>query len=447
MHGEYEFNESTYDDEFEDSPPDDMHGLLHDAFQMPKTSNMLDENEISLIETSLEEQNDEATKFYSFLKDAEKELYPGCTKFTKLAFVIRLIHIKCLNGWSNKSFTMLLELLKEVLPECDNFPGNFYEAKKILRDLGLDYKKIDTWPQNCMLFTKENATADKCTICGTSRWKNVEFNSKTSSRTCFKEKKIPAKVLRHFPLIPRLQRLFMSSKTASYMKWHAQGRTTNGLMRHPVDSLSWKIFDSLNPTIALEHRNVRLELACDGFNPFSNMSIAHSTWPVVLIPYNLPPWMCMKQSFFMLSLLIFGPTAPGNDIDIYLQPLIDELQELWEHGVTTYDVASKQNFLMHAAILWIISDFPVYANLSGWSTKGQFACPSCNKETCSHRLKHGRKFCYMGHRRFLPSNHKFRCDKRPFIGEEELRLPPTQLLGVDVLEQLEHLEPIILGKS
>ena len=37
-------------------------------------------------------------KFYSFLKDAEKELYPGCTKFTKLAFVIRLIHIKCLNG-------------------------------------------------------------------------------------------------------------------------------------------------------------------------------------------------------------------------------------------------------------------------------------------------------------------------------------------------------------
>ena len=36
MHGEYEFNESTYDDEFEDSPHDDMHRLLHDAFQMPK---------------------------------------------------------------------------------------------------------------------------------------------------------------------------------------------------------------------------------------------------------------------------------------------------------------------------------------------------------------------------------------------------------------------------
>ena len=98
MHGDYEFNESTYDDdEFEDSPHDDMHGLLHDAFQMPKTINVLEENEISLIETGLEEPNDEATKFYNFLKDAEKELYPSCTKFMKLAFVIRLIQIKCLN--------------------------------------------------------------------------------------------------------------------------------------------------------------------------------------------------------------------------------------------------------------------------------------------------------------------------------------------------------------
>ena len=74
-------------------------------------------------------------------------------------------------------------------------------------------------------------------------------------------------------------------------------------------------------------------------------------WSVVLIPYNLPPWMCMKQTFFMLSLLIPGPTAPGNDIDIYLQPLIDELNDLWDVGVETYDASTKQIFCMHATIL------------------------------------------------------------------------------------------------
>ena len=56
---------------------------------------------------------------------------------------------------------------------------------------------------------------------------------------------------------------------------------------------------------------------------------------------------------------------------------------------------------MRAALLWTISDFPAYANLSGWSTKGRFACPHCNKKTHHHRLKHWSKYCYMGHHRFL----------------------------------------------
>ncbi|KAK3222454.1 hypothetical protein Dsin_009479 [Dipteronia sinensis] len=74
-------------------------------------------------------------------------------------------------------------------------------------------------------------------------------------------------------------------------------------------------------------RNVRLGLASDGFNPFGTMSISHNTWSVVLMIYNLPPWMCMKQPKFIMSLLIPGPSAPGNDIDVYLEPLIDELKD------------------------------------------------------------------------------------------------------------------------
>ena len=71
----------------------------------------------------------------------------------------------------------------------------------------------------------------------------------------------------------------------------------------------------------------------------------------------------------MFLLLIPSPTAPRNEIDVYLQPLIDELQELWEYEVATYDVVSKQNFRMHATILWTISDFLAHASLSRWSTK------------------------------------------------------------------------------
>ncbi|RVW70004.1 hypothetical protein CK203_065768 [Vitis vinifera] len=150
--------------------------------------------------------------------------------------------MKCLNGWSNKSFTMLLELLKETLLE-------------------------------------EHANANECVVCGVSRWKSSDDHSTDEFTNSVKKKKIPAKVLRYFPLKPRLQRLYMSSKTASHMKWHVDGRMEGEMMRHPVDSLAWKNFDNVHPSFALEPRNVRLGLASDGFNPFGNMSISYSMWP------------------------------------------------------------------------------------------------------------------------------------------------------------------------
>ena len=89
----------------------------------------------------------------------------------------------------------------------------------------------------------------------------------------------------------------------------------------------------------------------------------------------------MKQTNFLLSLIIPGRSAPGNNFDVYLEPLIDELKELWVDRVETYDASIKQIFQLRAALMWTISDFPAYAYLSGWSTKGKYACPSCHKDT------------------------------------------------------------------
>ena len=86
--------------------------------------------------------------------------------------------------------------------------------------------------------------------------------------------------------------------------------------------------DTQFPWFSQDPGNVRLGLSTDGFNPFGTMSISYM-WPVVLVPYNMPPWRYMKEMFFNLSLLIPGPQAPGKDIDVYLRPLIEELKELW----------------------------------------------------------------------------------------------------------------------
>ena len=144
----------------------------------------------------------------------------------------------------------------------------------------------------------------------------------------------------------------------------------------------------------------------DGFNPFANMSLSYNMWQVVLTAYNLPPWLCMKDSYFMLTLLIPGPQAPGKHMDVFLCPLIDELKDLWVSGVVTRDAVDNSVFTLCATLLRIANDFPTRSSLSGWSDQGYKACLTCNEDTPSLRIRG--KNVYFGHRRFLPMTHAMR---------------------------------------
>ena len=68
----------------------------------------------------------------------------------------------------------------------------------------------------------------------------------------------------------------------------------------------------------------------------------------------------MKRKFTLLTLLILGPKQPGNDIDVYLSPLIDDLKTLWDEGVKVYDAYRQEKFNLRAVLLWTINDFPAY---------------------------------------------------------------------------------------
>jgi hypothetical protein len=66
-------------------------------------------------------------------------------------------------------------------------------------------------PNFCMLYYLENAELIKCMTCGHSRYKPITGKGKTL---------VAYKKLRYFPITPRLQRLFMSPRTAEHMTWH-----------------------------------------------------------------------------------------------------------------------------------------------------------------------------------------------------------------------------------
>ncbi|XP_073358965.1 uncharacterized protein [Aegilops tauschii subsp. strangulata] len=297
-----------------------------------------------------QEPNTTAKVFFELLKEAKKELYPGCKDFTKLSFIVKLYQIKCVSGMTNRACDLVLQMFTHVLPKGHCIPTNLAKVRKVIRDLGLYYKKIHACVTNCVLFRNEHADAEECPVCHASRWKSTPASDEDNASSHKSKKPVPQKVLRYFPLIPRLQRLYMTEHMSSHMKWHKEGRVDDGVMRHPADSKAWKHFDKkYYKKFSKYARSVRLGLASDGFNPFGLMSISHSIWPVILIPYNLPPWMCMKQQNWIMSMIIPGPKSPGNNIDVYLQPLIDELNVLWEDGAETYDAATKKiSRCMHA---------------------------------------------------------------------------------------------------
>ncbi|KAL8133946.1 hypothetical protein AgCh_009131 [Apium graveolens] len=359
------------------------------------------------------------------------------TDNVKLEHNTRLYHWKCLNGITEVAFGEILQLLKEVVPDI-NVPSTFNLAKNIIKDLGLDYKKIDACLNDCILYSGDNKDRVCCKTCGVSRWKGVEQGQEQELDV--NSSRIPAKVMRFFPLIPRLQRLYMFKDFAKKMVWHAVERKKDGKLRHPADGEAWKTMDPKYPEFSSEPRNVILGIVTDGFNPFRKMSATYSTWPIVVVNYNLPPWMNMKPENLILSTIIPSPNDPGKNIDVYMQPLIEELKELWKTGVETYDAATNQKFTTRASVLWTIFDIPGYAMMSGLSTKGKLACPICHYKTSSMYFKHSKKLCYMNHRKFLDPNHKWRFDKRRFNGEVETGTSAPMLTGRQVAEILDGYE-------
>ncbi|GKD70664.1 hypothetical protein Tco_1324754, partial [Tanacetum coccineum] len=173
----------------------------------------------------------------------------------------------------------------------------------------------------------------------------------------------------------------------------------------PINPRALRVYDTKYLDFAVKPRNVRLGLAADGFNPFGNLSQSHSMWSMILTTYNMPPWLYMKESSFMLTLLIPSPKSPSKDIDAYLRPLIDDLKDLWAlKGVETIDIATCQKFNMRVMVLWTINDFPARSILSRWSGQGYMACPTCNEDTPSMRVLG--KTAYVGQGRFLKKPHK-----------------------------------------
>ena len=372
-------------------------------------------------------------------------LYEGST-LSMLCATLLLVNCCKTHGVSNSFMNELLMLLStSILPQGNCLPKTEYEASKILRRLGLAYNMINACPKGCCLFKGDLEDADKCPVCDHDRY-----------RMCGRSR-VPTLVLCHFPLIPQLQRMFSSKRLSKLNVWHHFHKSEDGKMRHTADSPQWKFVhtelepEAGNESFGKDPRDMHLGLPLDGMNPYSEKRSTQSLTPVIVFNYNLPPWMVTKKYFVMLCLLI--PTKlslTGCNIDVFIQPLVDELQQLWSQiGVPTRDARAHMGmpvFNLRAVLMWTLHDFPAYGLIYGLTTKGFKACPVCGPHTISRRSRILQKNLYCNcHRRYLPRDHYFRAADAAFDGEANHDIAEEPLSGNQTIKRGRQSETYIDG--
>lgn len=376
-------------------------------------------------------ENEAELEFTKKLADAETPLYNTCPNYTKVSAIMGLYRIKVKSGMSENYFDQLLKLVHDMLPEDNVLPTSTDAMKNYLKIFGFGYEKIHACKNDCILYRRQYKDLTSCPRCKASRWE-VDKHTKEEKNG------IPVKVLRYFPIKDGFRRMYRSRKIDEDLRWHFSNASADGTIRHPVDSITWSQANAKWPEFASEQRNLRLGLSTDGMNPFSNQSTKHSTWPVLLVNYNMAPTLCMKAENVMLTLLIPGPSAPSNNIDVYLQPLIEDLHDLWSEGIEVYDSFSKETFNLRAMLMWTISDYPGLGTLAGCKVKGKQACHVCGKDTPFRWLKFSRKHVYLRNRRRLRPGHPYRRRQSWFDNTVEEGTVPRIQSGVEIFEQLKE---------
>ncbi|XP_040379887.1 uncharacterized protein LOC102719111 [Oryza brachyantha] len=190
-----------------------------------------------------------------------------------------------------------------------------------------------------------------------------------------KRRKIPSMVMWYLPIEDCMKCLYSNLTDVELMRWHQESRKTDGMIRHPADARQRKTFDAKHPEFGNDPRN--------------------------------------KRKYILLTILIQGPKQQGIDIDVFLEPLMEDMEELWKDGLRLWNEFKREHFTLRAIIFVTINDLPIV---------------------------------YMRHRWFLPQKHKYRKMEKLFDTTVENDTTPETRSGTYVYEITKKTK-VVYGKG
>jgi hypothetical protein len=177
------------------------------------------------------------------LRESTQPIFESATQ-NRLQAAIVLLNMSSVFGISHSFMDELLTYLSaDLLPNSNCMPRNIYDCKKMVMKMGLEHVQIDCYPHGHVFYKEERSELLQCPTCKVPRYIPGSAN-------------IPVKVVRYFPIVGRLQRMFRCLEIAWLMKWHVDNKSPDDNMRSIVDSEYWNDINDRYPDFAEDPRNV-----------------------------------------------------------------------------------------------------------------------------------------------------------------------------------------------
>lgn len=254
---------------------------------------------------------------------------------------------------------------------ADSFPHTLYRAKKYLGRLHESFIKIVTCPSCHKLHKYEDC------------W-TVDVHGKKVSRICsFRQYPTHPQARMRAPCSKVLLKTVRSSNGSDYLapvqtycyksvitsleellsrnnvmnlceEWRMR-EVVQGKLLDVYDGKVWQSFQYDNkgsPFLAVPH-NYLLMLNCDWFQPYTHTQF--SVGVLYLSIKNLPRELRFKREYIIVVGILPGPSEPTLNINTYLDPLVSDLERLWE-GVFV-NVKGKRTKI-RAAVSCLTCDVP-----------------------------------------------------------------------------------------
>lgn len=111
--------------------------------------------------------------------------------------------------------------------------------------------------------------------------------------------------------------------------YHWKDRSNGSMLADIYDGKIWSEFLSYkNQPFLSEPFSLGLIINIDWFQPYKHVN--YSVGAICLVIMNLPRHLRYKRENVILVRILPGPKEPSRDINSYMQPLVDELLELWD---------------------------------------------------------------------------------------------------------------------